>query len=167
MLQKHNGGDGEQQRQAVILVRLHEHQQQNQQHQQISCVEPRRQKLSQRSVGGDRRQALVAEAAFAVQEDLRRVPSVQAASEEFPAALAWGAPYGAVPAAEPGQNSYRMARPGRRCAGTFRPARAYIGYTWVPSCLLFLIAAAQRCACQTRNSGGLHGAVDFFAALGL
>ena len=34
-----------------------------------------------------------------------------------------------APAAEPGQNSYRMARPGRRCAGTFRPARAYIGYT--------------------------------------
>ena len=102
-----------------------------------------------------------------MQEDLRRVPSVQAASEEFPAALAWGAPCGAAPAAESGKNACRSVRRGRRCAGTFRPARVYIGYTWVPSCLLFLIAAAQRCACQTRDSGGLHGAVDFFAALGL
>ena len=70
-------------------------------------------------------------------------------------------------AAEPGKNACRSVRRGRRCAGTFRPARVYISYTWVPSCLLFLIAAAQRCACQTRDSGGLHGAVDFFAALGL
>ena len=60
------------------------------------------------------------------------------------------------------------ARPAQRCAGTCRPARAYIGYTCnrLPS-RVFLVPTAQCCTGKTRDSRCLHRAVHFFPSLGL
>ena len=99
-----------------------------------------------------------------------RFPAASAAGEQT-AVSASAAAGGEAPARRripPAPAVLAAARPAQRCAGTCRPARAYIGCTCnrLPS-RVFLVPTAQCCTGKTRDSRCLHRAVHFFPSLGL